>query len=137
MAAENSYTVEQFIENSVNTTMYYDKLALVGNSGTANIIIYNLLNDYIDDLKAVAKPVRLNDKEFARYKYKPKLLSYDIYDNTELFFIILAVNEMSSAKYFNSKNIKLVPKAALKSLLNSIYNSEKDLIIETRNKVGI
>ena len=42
-----------------------------------------------------------------KYKYNPKLLSFDIYGTTELWFLILEANELHSATQFNNQVIYL------------------------------
>ncbi len=62
-----------------------------------------------------------------KYKYRPKLLSYDIYDNAELYYIILRLNDLYNVKDFNlGKKISIsYPKGCLKNIyLIFIYSRE-------------
>ena len=74
------------------------------------------------------KTVQLTDDEFIKYKYRPKILAYDIYGTTDLDFVILAINRISTPKDFVYKKIKMISKRHLNELLTSIYNAEKNLI---------
>ena len=87
--------------------------------------MYNVIWDYINELKEEAVPVLLTDKQFDTYKYKPRLLSMYLYGSTEFFFIILALNDMASEKEFTKKTVTLLPADKMKTLLEKIYTSEK------------
>lgn len=97
------------------------------------IPISNIIeNDYLEEMRILSETVVLSDKEFRLYKYKPHLLSLVLYGTPELYFVILAINDMVSKKEFNEKEIKLVPKNNMLQIMNYIYNAEKEYIDDNR-----
>lgn len=135
---ENTYTIEQFIQLDANDKIQFDTLSLFEkNNDGIYFPIYNVINDYIDELKSVCAIGVMSDKDFNRYKYKPKLLAYDLYGSQELFFIILSLNDMSNVKEFTKKKVKLLRKEYINDILSYIYNSEKNIIIKNRENIGM
>lgn len=137
MLSEKTFTVEQFIATNSNSNINYEKLSLIEKMDNVYTITYNLLNDYKDDLDKVAITINLNDDEYTKYAYKPKLLAYDVYGNVELYFIILFINNICNVKEFNNRKIKMIKKDDLHNILSIIINSEADILRKNRNKIEI
>lgn len=134
MLPEQTYTVQQFIDSGADTLISYDSLSLFENGDSGLIACYNVLNDYIDELKDASVILELSDSEYLKYLYKPKLLSYDIYNSSELYFIILYLNNLYNVKDFNLKKIKVLKKDILEYALSSIYNAELDNVKDYNNR---
>ena len=138
---EETYTVEDFIELGKNIDdIQYSKFAILSkaSSDVENPLIYaehNVIYDYEDELKRLCQNVEMTDSELNKYKFKPKLLSYDLYGSTELYFVILFINNIYNIKDFNRKNIKLIKKADMISILESIYNAEENYISSNRSNI--
>lgn len=117
-----------------NFTHYnFSILELIDN---IEIPISNIIeNDYLDELRSIAEDIQLSDTEYRIYKYKPHLLSIVLYDTPELYFIILALNDMASKKEFTERNIKLVSKENMINILNMIINAESEYIEDNRVKL--
>ena len=137
MLSEKTFTVEQFIATNSNSNINYEKLSLIEKMDSVYTITYNLLNDYKDDLDKVTITINLNDEEYTKYVYKPKLLAYDVYGNVELYFIILFINNICNVKEFNNRKIKMIKKDDLHNILSIIINSEADILRKNRNKIEI
>lgn len=137
MVSETTYTIEQFINSNSNTTVSYEKLSLIEKMDTVYTITYNLLNDYKEELDDLAITITLSDDELAKYMYKPKLLAYDIYGSTELYFVILFLNNLCNVKEFTNRKIKMLTKENLYNVLSAIYNTESNNIRKNRNKIEI
>lgn len=90
--------------------------------------VFNVVSDYMNELKAMAKEVELTETEYYTYRYRPKILAHYLYGNSELYFIILWLNDMWSAKDFNIKKIKLIKNSDLAQALSSINASERSFI---------
>jgi hypothetical protein len=90
-----------------------------------------ITDDYYPELKAKCVKVHLDDKEIQKYKYRPKMLAYDVYDNAELYYIILRINDLYSVKDFNisKKYIYLLPKKELNAFLADVYTFSNDNIL--------
>lgn len=128
-APAETYTIEDFISSGTEVTISYNNLSyleVLQNSTSSPI--YNVINDYIDNLKDLSFKVELSDSQYNKYIYKPKLLCENIYGNGEIYFIILLLNNIADVKQFNRKIILLPSKSTLQTFLSFIYNTEKDLI---------
>lgn len=123
---EKSYTIEQFITFKDDDTASYNNLSFRDKYDNIIYPIKNIIDDYIDELNELLVDVVMSESEFLRYRYRPKLLAFDIYGNAELDFLILAMNGMCNMKEFDSKNIKLIKNKDLDSFITSIFNANKD-----------
>lgn len=131
MRPDKTYTIEEFIEAGKGVILTYQNLSLKSHiDKNIKFPFKNVFNDYLPDFinTSVIKNVQLTDEEFNKYKYRPKILAYDIYGTTDLDFVILAINRISTPKDFVYKKIKMISKNHLNELLTAIYNAEKDLI---------
>lgn len=123
---EKSYTVEQFITFKDDDTASYNNLSFRDKYDNIIYPIKNIIDDYTDELNELLVDVVMSESEFLKYKYRPKLLAFDIYGNAELDFLILAMNGICNMKEFDSKNIKLIKNKDLDSFITSIFNANKD-----------
>lgn len=131
---KSTSTLEEFIEAGSAVTISYANLSMLDETGDIKIPIYNVVSDYLFELLGRATTVILNDQEFWKYKYKPKLLAVDIYGNSELYFVILMLNNMCSVKEFDIKRIKMLSKKDMSNLLGLIYSSEMDFLAQYNDK---
>ena len=90
--------------------------------------VYNIISDYLQDLKKMASTITLSDNEYYTYRFRPKLLADYVYGNGELYFIILMLNDIWSVKDFDTRTVKLISKSDLSNALSSINASEKTFI---------
>ena len=93
-----------------------------------NYVVKNILDDYMFELKRSAVDVKLSDEEYTKYRFRPKLLSYDVYDSTEFFYVILKLNNMYSIKQFDINPLKMLTKNGINNMvefLSTIYNAER------------
>ena len=120
---ENTYTLEEFIKAGRAVTISYDRLSFKERltNGT-EISILNVVNDYMPELKRVSVSVQLDKDQYAKYRFKPKLLCHDIYGNPELYYIILLLIDV---KDFDQSILRMLPINAMNSLLSVIYNAER------------
>lgn len=120
-------SIQQFISNKPTIGTDYQNMSLVEERGNIQFPVVNLItDDYFDEFKKASVKVELTEDEILKYKYRPKLLAYDIYDNAELYYIILRLNDLYNAKDFNlgRKYLYLIPKPKLKEYLSDIYTQE-------------
>lgn len=141
MAAENfgyeyinpatSTTIDRYINCKSDTAMCHFNTSFVNLDGNIMYSVYNIVSDYLDELRSnYCSEVTLSKEEMSKYKYRPKLLCYDRYGNTELAFIILLINDMHNAKQFTKKNLLLPSADQMKDLCNRILNANRDAILE-------
>lgn len=121
-----STTIEQFIKSKPDITMSYEFLSMYEVIDDIALISYNLLNDYYQELRDISAVVTLSDADMAIYKYNPKALCRYIYGSAELFFIILAINNMSSPKEFSKNKIRMIYQSDMENVVTYILNAEKN-----------
>lgn len=140
--AQNTYTISQFIAEKNSNDITYSNYSIFERSITNPDLVYaidNIIYTYLDDLKKLCKTVIVNLHEKAKYIYKPKLLSYDIYGSTELSFVLLAVNGKCNLKEFDlidNMFYALTP-SDMASMLNKIKLAESEYLALNRNNLGI
>ena len=129
-------SLEEFIGFKQKTTISYNNLSFLEKlDDNRTFAVWNVLSDYQEELDKIATEVTLSNKEFRKYIYNPKLLAYDIYGSTELFFIILFMNGICSAKEFNMQTIKLLRVNELTEFIEMIYNANKKDISAYNDKM--
>ena len=133
---EKTATIEEFIDMGDTDDITYANFSiLVKCIGENSIVQYaqdNIIYDYLPELNERTVTLTMTDNEFIKYRYKPKLLAYDLYGSTEVYFVIMALNGMCNIKDFNKKKLKLLYKSDLLELLNEIYSAESDYILYNR-----
>lgn len=125
-----TFTLDQFADSKSSNDISYYSMSLLERDPNTNIEydVFNVVSDYMNELKEMSHSVTLTDTEYYTYKFKPKLLAKFLYGNTELYFIILWLNDMWSVKDFNLRTIKLIKNTELAEALSKINASEKSFI---------
>lgn len=138
MNSDMTYTIEDFINSSNSSDINYETTSLIQRINGYTMISYNIFNDYIDELNDLAVYVTLTNEEYNKYLYRPKILAYDLYGSTELYFLILMLNNICNVKEFNFKRLKLLKVDDLQKFISAVYNSEKDTLSLNRTKnIGV
>lgn len=125
-----TFTLDQFADSKSSNDISYYSMSLLEKDPQNNIEydVFNVVSDYMNELKAMSKEVTLTESEYYTYRFKPKLLAHYLYGNGELYFIILWLNDMWSVKDFDLKTIKLISNKELSEALSSINASERSFI---------
>ena len=144
---EDQSTIEDTISTGNEITLSYintsilSKLEIEDTNDTIDVPEYNVCYDYLKELLVVADRIELSDAEFDKYKYRPDILSYDLYGTTTYEFIILALNQIISPKYFTKKKLYIIDSEYIEELIIDIYNAEQEYLTLNRSnydtKVGI
>lgn len=121
-------TIDEFIEAGAVVRITYSALSLIDQLIDVDFPSFNVIDDYMDDIKSEAIEVELNDEEARKYYQAPKLLANDIYKNSELDFIIMRLNGIYDEKDFVFKKLYLVRVDTMNTLLSKILNAEKKYI---------
>lgn len=132
---QKTSTLEEFIEAGNTDERTYNNFSLLFHCNSdPNVVLAstNIIYDYMDEIKKCVVEVELTDKQYLKYRYKPKLFAYDVYGSTELFFVIMAINGICDIKDFNKKKIKALYVSDMDALLNNIYNAESSYIKKNR-----
>ena len=127
-----TYTIEEFIAEGSSTEISYDKLSIFENVDGLYLVTHNVLDDYKKEIYQCCRTIVLSTSEMNKYRYKPKLLAYDIYGSVQLDFIILLLNDMIDPKDFDRKKLKLPYASSLSIFLNTLYSKESNYINENR-----
>ena len=139
---QETYTLNQFIEMKDIDKLVYRRYSIMQRSLTNEELIYcidNVIYTYMEEMNARRKIVSVTETERIKYAYKPKLLAYDIYGSTELFFLLLALNGMCNLKQFDLSERRffaLTPQDA-STYMSNIYNAESEYIRLNRSNLGI
>lgn len=87
---------------------------------TIEIPFMSLVNKYKDFLSKAVEEVELDDALQLKYQYNPKGVSFDLYGTTELWDVILILNNAKSIIDFTPKKLKYYNSSKLKPLLNEL-----------------
>lgn len=125
-----THNYSEFMETqNENTMINFPKLCFQQKIGRVEYVVKNILDDYMYELETLANTYELNDDEVKKYRYKPKLMSADVYNTTEFYFLILRLNNMRGPHEFvNIDKIKLIQKSTLIKALAAIYNAESSAL---------
>ena len=128
----DTHTLSEFIAmgNSVPDKFDHNAFCMIENRDDFAYYIYNVLDDYIPELKQQAFTITFTPTEKDKYMFNPKLLCYKIYNTTLWYYIILRINNMCNVHEFTiSKNkLLLIPVNKMKDSLSKIFNSNADMI---------
>jgi len=93
-----------------------------------------MLENYLDIIMAECFDFDLNfnDRFESRYMYKPKNVSYDIYDTIDLWWLLLWINYISCDRELTKSTIKVFSPESM-DVLNKIFTLEKDRILASQN----
>ena len=81
---------------------------------------------YKEKHNTIIVTVSLSDEERARYRYKPKMVSYDLYNTTEFWNDLLIINNFFSLSEFQpGETMKVYDPNKLKDYINEIMIIEK------------
>lgn len=135
---ETAKTIEEFVELGNTDDITYNNFAILATSTDRDSSVLlpenNVIYDYIKEIKEKCVELEFSDEDVIRYRYNPKKFCYHVYGHTELYFIILAINNMCSFKDFNKKKIKVLYKSDLINLMDQISSAESDYIDKNRSK---
>lgn len=123
---ELSYTIDNMISEGKNTEFTLSTTSILSGNNSFGIVFpyKNILVKHIGLIKSKCVDITLSDSELMTYQYQPHLLSYTLYKTTDLWFMLLMINDMIDVTQFNVKKIKLLRKEDLK-LLNNIFMAEE------------
>lgn len=140
MQMGKEYTIDEFTKEYNQETISYGTLHLKEifekDDGILNILSSeSILNKYDDELKSSIITLTLNDSEFNKYQYNPKFLSFELYNTTELWFMLLHVNELYYSAQFNLNPVKVYT-ANIINIIDRILNLEQLVINLNREEIN-
>lgn len=131
--SENIYTLSDFIREysveDLRVDTFHLKEVFFQNGMKHKIVVNgdNIADKYSAELEENKKIVEFTTKEYYKYRYNPKLLSYDVYGTTELWFFILMANEIYTITEFDLRKVKMFD-AAIISKLNRMLELDKEFL---------
>ena len=108
--------------------LHYPKVLNDNRLGIKATVNYESRLDYfISSLNDYKSEMTLTQELYDKYKYNPKMMSYDLYNTTDYWWLLLQANEMHSAVEFNKRKVKYYSKSALKQLIPMILRSDMSI----------
>ena len=126
-----THTLSEFIDiGNNNHEINYIDITFNENRDGLEFVVKVLLDDYVEDLLDMTVDVDVTSEEVQKYKYNPKMLSYDLYGSTSFFYVILRLNNLCNIHDFDisSKKLKLLPKTIMSKVVSLIYSDNKNAI---------
>lgn len=128
------YTLDDFVREyaaeDIRVDAFHLKQVFWDELAMKHKIIVNessIVDKYIEELEENKRSVQLTTKEYYKYRYNPKLLSYDVYGTTELWFFILMANELYSISEFDLQKLVLYDSAII-TKLNHMIDMDREFL---------
>ena len=86
----------------------------------------DLMVKYMPEIKTMIQRITLSEKDFKKYQYNPKRLSFDLYGTTELWALLLDINELVSAAQFNLQTLNVFS-GSIVDKLQRVLNLEGEI----------
>ena len=124
-------TIDDLIQWGKRQEVSYRNLsgnALIENkmkNETIRIPLNSIMSEYRYFLEPYTVEIEINDEELVLYQFKPKSLSYKLYGTTELWAVLLMINNCISKIDFNKKKIKVLDPKRIMSFINEVLILEK------------
>ena len=126
---QDTTTIDELIKSGEGVTLEYYNLSFLERMQNGTVVsVFNVINDYIAELRSMSVTVELSYEQQQAYFYKPKLLCYDVYGSPELYFVILLMNDMADVKEFTKPRVKMLKKDHMNRVMSLIYNAEQAAI---------
>ena len=131
MGMGSESTIREYIaqynsEEVIPSEFFLKQVFSIDNDKKIILNFTNLVIKYMPEIKDLKIKVALTEAEYSKYRFNPKVLSYDLYGTTELWFLILEANELHSITQFDSRTIYLFRGDIIEKMLR-ILNLEIDV----------
>lgn len=115
------------IDNSSSKQLYTNNDMKQYKTTSNKIYLYEnlLMTKYYPKIKASCKKQRLSNEDKIRYKYRPEMLSSDIYGTTSLWYLLLFVNSCEDFTEFDNMDYILIPDI---SVINECIMNEEYIV---------
>lgn len=134
MNAGKDSTIKTFISSYSVDTMTFRKMymqeVMEFNSGKKIIVnSESLLDRYVNELGDYKMALSMSDEEKRKYRFNPKMLSFDLYGTTELWNLLLHANEFFSVAEFETMEDDLYVYAGnILSFISKVIDLEKNYV---------
>ena len=107
-APDATTTLPSFITSGKKLSISHESITMKYQLNDDTIISFQgLMQKYHHALTNYIEEIELSDEEYDRYRFRPKLLSQDLYGTPELWSELLYINHMMSTTDFNKRAIKV------------------------------
>ena len=132
-------TIPEQIQQGDALSLTYSKLntqkvLAVGGDGLV-INFLTRLNKYRYPLEQYVQVFNMSEEEYRKYRFRPKVFSYDMYGTVELSSLIMCLNGIVSVSEFNFKQIKYYD-PAIKGALLEILNKERKTMMKETDEIN-
>ena len=119
-----------------NKQLQIEQLVKLDNRNVLLLNVFTLMSKYRYHVNKYARVYQMNDVDAQKYRYKPYMLSNDLYGTIELAPLIMHVNHMTSVTEFKDleQGIKLISSDFI-DFLNEVLVKEKTIITANRNSI--
>lgn len=125
---EQAYDINQMIKEGKDSELTYATSSIVAGNENISFTYRNIYDEFIPVLKDKSIETELDEDNLIKFKYNPHLLAYVLYGTTDLWFLLLRINNMTRVTQFDKKKIKIIHPDDMK-LINDIF-----IIREERTK---
>ena len=133
ISSHEAYSVSQFIAlRDTDEVTYYNTSINNYIPGGIQFGIHNVLYDYEEEIQQSTVLLNLSDNEMTKYRFKPWLLSYDIYGSTELEFIIRMLNGYLQDYEFDFQKIKVLRPNVLSNIIGRIISINSQFLFNNQ-----
>lgn len=128
MAINPTYIVDSIAEGNkaINSLKNFSDTVLLKNYSNDRIIRIptdDFFSKYKDELYETVELYNVPMKNL----FKPKSVSFDIYQTTELWLALMRLNNFRNITEFDQQIIKIYNPAGLKELINIFFKREKKI----------
>lgn len=128
-APEDCHTLNEFISigQSLDRATHYKMFSFTEIVNGSEFIVSNVLDDYLAELKELSVNVNITSQEAEEYMYNPKKLSFKLYKTTELYWVILKLNDIADVHDFtlDKKRLRLLEPKVMRNSMETIYNANR------------
>lgn len=127
--------INEGLESKLNIKELSIKDVIVNSAGEKFVVnMFNLYEKYYEILLDYTTTVVLDEKEYMKYRFKPKLLSYELYGTKELHYMLLRLNYMYSVVNFDLREIRVFTRNVI-PIINEIMVIEAEEFIDSEVSV--
>lgn len=119
-----------------NKELQLQQLVKLDNRNVLLLNTFTLLSKYRYHIAKYTKTYKMNEVDAQKYRYKPFMLSNDLYGTIELAPLIMSVNHMVSATEFTNldQGLKLFSSEII-DFLNEIIVKDATILKDNRNAI--
>jgi hypothetical protein len=131
-----SYLMTDFISLGKNNSLNLDMTNLIATCNGLTMPISNIFRvKYRDLIITNSFIVNFDDTTYQQYRFKPKSLSYDLYGTTELWHLLIWLNNLTSVAQFDLQSPVIFDPSQI-AILNSIIEIEATNLTSNQTDPG-